>query len=243
MSFLDIFDVKKPIIGMLHLGGGTREEIRERAVLEIGQMYGAGVDAVLVENYFGSAADVEWALGYLRENCPGRVYGVNLLGDFAGSYAMAKQYGAAFMQADSVCGHLPPHRDEAYANMIGSVRDGAVYVLGGVRFKYQPVLSGRSVEEDLRLGMERCDAIVVTGEGTGMNTDIEKIKAFRAVTGSFPLVVGAGMTAETAREQLMNSDGAIVGSWFKEKGQAQNPVDPDRVSRFMDVVRSLRAEL
>ena len=127
--------------------------------------------------------------------------------------------------------------------MVNALRDGTVSVLGGVRFKYQPVLSGRSVEEDLRLGMERCDAIVVTGAGTGINTELDKIKAFRQVTGSFPLVVGAGLTAETVREQLTYADGAIVGSWFKEEGKAVNPLDPQRVERFMGEVRALRAGL
>lgn len=192
MSFLDLFDVKKPIIGMIHLTGGTGEKIRERAVWEIGQLYDAGVDAVLVEDYYGPVKEVEWTLRYLQENLPHRVYGVNILQNFTGSYEMAKKYGAAFMQIDSICRHLPPKQDAQYEKLIGSIRDGSVYVLGGVRFKYQPVLSGRSVEEDLRLGMERCDGIVVTGEGTGLNTDIEKIKSFRAVTGSFPPDRGRG---------------------------------------------------
>ena len=32
--------------------------------------------------------------------------------------------------------------------------------MGGVRFKYQPVNSGRSTEEDLKICMNRCDAIL-----------------------------------------------------------------------------------
>ena len=243
MGFLELFEEKKPIIGMIHLGGGGGEGFRARARLEIGQMYECGLDAVLVEDYFGTAEDVAWTLAYLRDNYPGKIYGVNLLGDFSGSYEAARHYGAAFMQVDSICGHLQPQRDLEYARMIGSLRDGTVSVLGGVRFKYQPVLSGRSVEEDLRLGMERCDAIVVTGAGTGINTELDKIKAFRQVTGSFPLIVGAGLTAETVREQLIYADGAIVGSWFKEEGKAVNPVDPRRLERFMSEVRALRASL
>ena len=51
-------------------------------------------------------------------------------------------------------------------------------LLGGVRFKYQPVHSGRTLEEDLRIGMERCDAIVCTGEGTGIPTPLGKVEEF-----------------------------------------------------------------
>lgn len=47
------------------------------------------------------------------------------------------------------------------------------------------------------------------------------------------MIVGAGMTAETAQEQLAAADGAIVGSYFKKQGITENPVDADRVMRFM----------
>lgn len=80
----------------------------------------------------------------------------------------------------------------------------------------------------------RVDAIVVTGAGTGIRTDLEKIRTFRSILGDFPLIVGAGITAETAREQLALSDGAIVGSDFKEDGVTERPVDETRVKKFMD---------
>ena len=239
MKFEEVFRTQKAVIGMIHLAGFTREEIDRRARREIGQMYGAGVDAVLVENYFGDVSDVIRTLEFLQADLPDRPYGVNILGDFASSYRLAQAYGAAFMQVDSICGHLKPAEDKKYAAEIARLRsDGKpVFVLGGVRFKYQPVRSGRSLEEDLRLGMERCDAIVVTGPGTGVNTDMKKILAFRDVLGDFPLFVGAGMTAETCRQQLGAADGAIVGSYFKAEGRTEREVDPERLRLFMERAR------
>ena len=79
---------------------------------------------------------------------------------------------------------------------------------------------------------------MVTGEGTGISTDLEKIKTFRTILGDFPLIVGAGMTADTAQEQLTYSDGAIVGSYFKESGITDNPVDEKRVQDFIFNVRN-----
>lgn len=84
--------------------------------------------------------------------------------------------------------------------------------------------------------MERCDAIVVTGEGTGISTDLDKIKTFRTVLGDFPLIVGAGMTEGNVVEQLALADGGIVGSWFKEYGKVEHPVDDERVDVFMTTV-------
>ena len=230
----EVFGVNKPIIGMLHLSGYGSGEKMEIAKREIEIMYRSGVNAILVENYYGGAEDVETALKYLYEHYPDQIYGVNMLGNPEWAFLLARQYGAKFVQMDSVCGHLKPNKEGAFLEKLKTMReDGDIFLLGGVRFKYQPVRSGRTLEEDLRLGMERCDAIVVTGAGTGISTDLEKIKTFRNILGNFPLIVGAGMTAETAREQLAFSDGAIVGSYFKEGGITDCPVDERRVKEFI----------
>ena len=68
MTFQELFPHKKAVIAMLHLKGTTAEDIQERAKREISIFYQNGVDAVLVENYFGSAEDCRWALKYLKEN-------------------------------------------------------------------------------------------------------------------------------------------------------------------------------
>ena len=113
-------------------------------------------------------------------------------------------------------------------------------VLGGVRFKYQPVLSGRSEAEDLRLAMDRCDAIVATGDGTGKATPLDKLCRFRRLIGDFPLVVGAGVTAETVGESLQVCDGAIVGSWFKVGHRDTGDVNAAHVRSFMHAAASSR---
>ena len=230
----EVFGVNKPIIGMLHMTGYGADEKMEIAKKEIEIMYRNGVNAVLVENYYGGAEDVQNALKYLQENYPDKAYGVNMLGFPEMAFDMARKYGARFVQIDSVCGHLKPKDDVKYALKLEKLMgDHDIFLLGGVRFKYQSVRSGRSLEEDLKIGSERCDAIVVTGEGTGISTDLEKIKTFRTILGDFPLIVGAGMTADTAQEQLTYSDGAIVGSYFKESGITDNPVDEKRVQDFI----------
>lgn len=230
----EVFGVDKPIIGMLHLSGYVRETVMENARWEIEILYRNGVSAVLVENYFGDAVDVENALRYLQQEYPQKVYGINMLGDSERAFRLAREYGAKFVQIDSVCGHLKPNQEPSFVRDLKDMRGtGDIFLLGGVRFKYQPYRSGRTLEEDLALGMERCDAIVVTGEGTGIATDLKKIKTYRSILGDFPLIVGAGMTAKTAAEQLSFSDGAIVGSYFKKHGVAENPVDEARVKEFM----------
>ncbi|MEA4912774.1 MAG: BtpA/SgcQ family protein [Oscillospiraceae bacterium] len=239
--FLELFREKRPILGMLHLKGDTRAARMDRVLLEADIYARCGVDGMIVEDYFGDADDVEAALALLRRERPDYTLGVNVLDQFERSYDLAEAYGAPFMQVDSVCGHLPVEEDAAYAAMIEKRRArGTVAVIGGVRFKYQKYLSGRSLEEDLRFGMQRCDAIAVTGEGTGMDTADDKIREFRAIAGQFPLVVAAGLTADTVPTKLALGDAAIVGSTFKDTRKDTGDVCEAHVREFMDAVRGLR---
>ena len=241
--FLNLFPKPKPILAMLHLKGNTRNDILARAVREADIYVANGVDALIVEDYFGDATDVENVLAVLSRERPHYILGVNVLNDFARSYELAAQYGAKFMQVDSICGHLTPADEQAYLAMVARYRrDGQVAVIGGVRFKYQPYLSGRSLADDLVIGRAHCDAIAVTGEGTGVDTDMHKIREFREILGDFPLVIGAGMTVAQVADKLAVADAAIVGSTFKEARQASNEVNATYVREFMEAVGELRME-
>lgn len=239
--FLDLFPRPKPIMAMLHLKGDNRDDILSRAVREADIYAAGGVDAMIVEDYYGDSTDVERVLAVLARERPHYIIGVNVLDNFAKSYALAAQYGAKFMQVDSICGHLTRANESAYFAMIDSYRrGGSVAVIGGVRFKYQPYLSGRSLAHDLALGRQYCDAIAVTGSGTGIDTDMQKIHEFRAILGDFPLVIGAGMTVAQVADKLAVADAAIVGSTFKDTRKDSGEVSAAHVQEFMAAVDAIR---
>ena len=239
--FLDLFPRPKPIMAMVHLKGDNRDDILSRAVREADIYAAGGVDAMIVEDYYGDSTDVERVLAVLARERPHYIIGVNVLDNFAKSYALAAQYGAKFMQVDSICGHLTRANESAYFAMIDSYRrGGSVAVIGGVRFKYQPYLSGRSLAHDLALGRQYCDAIAVTGSGTGIDTDMQKIHEFRAILGDFPLVIGAGMTVAQVADKLAVADAAIVGSTFKDTRKDSGEVSAAHVQEFMAAVDQLR---
>ena len=241
--FLDTFPVKKPVFGMLHFKGDSRKDKLERCLREAEIYRENGVDAMIVEDYFGDSDDVRAGLEMLSQK-GGFTLGVNVLDNWELSWEYAKEYGARFIQVDSVAGHLTPKEDIPYGEMIDRyMKEGGMYVIGGVRFKYKPVCSGNDVETDLRIGMKRCHAIAVTGEGTGMDSPTQKIIDFRNIVGDFPLVVAAGMTADTVFEKLSLADAAIVGSTFKDTRKDTGDVCAAHVKEFMDKVFELRASL
>lgn len=243
-KFLSIFSDPKPVMGMLHLKGSTESEVLERANEEARVMTDNGVDAVIVENYYGTPEHVRAVLEDFQRNRVPFLYGVNLLDDDEANFQAATRYGASFLQLDSVAGHLTPEEDLIFGQRLDQWRNEYPgCVIGGVRFKYQPYLSGRPLEEDLAIGTSRCDAIAVTGLGTGMPTELSKIKEFRDIVGDFPLLVTAGVTPESCPAQLVLADGAIVGSYFKTAHQASGDLCAAYVRALMDVVKSIREGL
>ncbi|MBT7902748.1 membrane biogenesis protein [Candidatus Woesearchaeota archaeon] len=239
-NFSEIFG-DTSIIGMLHLAG---ERPVQRAMEEAIIYLEEGVDAVIVENYIShNLFHVKKTLEELQKANTGLVVGVNVLpNEYYYAFQYATQYGAQFIQLDHVAGtydrrgtfQLQDYLQEKQAHP-------EIVVLGGVWPKYYTPIEGSDLEQDLAEGAERAEAIVVTGEGTGIETDIEKIRNFRRMLGPHkPLIVGAGLNPENAYEQLMIGDGAIVGSCFKPHGNERAPIDRDLVKRFMAEVYRVR---
>lgn len=242
-NILNVFASSKPIIGVIHCKGDSDADTLERAKREIEIYRENGVDGVLVETYFGTYHQVEQVLNYLEHLEPHYPYGVNCLNVDAMGFVLAERYHCDYLQVDSVAGHLKPRDDESLDAFFRLGREKcSAYLMGGVRFKYQPTLSGKTVEEDLRDGMRRCDAICVTQDATGQETDMGKIREFRAAIGEYPLIVCAGVTKENVREQLSVADGAVIGSYFKNNYQDLGDVCAEHVTELMAEVRKLREE-
>lgn len=243
-NILSCFAVKKPVIGVIHTKGDSDADIFDRARREIALYKSGGVDGILVETYFGTYHQVEKVLDYLASSQQGLPYGVNCLNVDAMCFELAAKYSCDFLQLDSVVGHVKPRDEETLDAFFKLYRAKCpAFVMGGVRFKYQPVLSARTVEEDLRTAMTRCDAVCVTQDATGQETSMEKIRQFRRALGDFPLFVCAGVTPEHAAAQLALCDGAVVGSYFKDTYKDSGEVSAAHVAALMDAVRRVRETL
>ena len=74
-----MFKTEKPILAMIHLKGDSSEEKLEIAKTEIDQLIENGIDAVIIENYFGSPEDVEEVLKYISKERNHMIYGIIFL--------------------------------------------------------------------------------------------------------------------------------------------------------------------
>lgn len=218
----------KSIFGMIHLYGINP---LERALEEIQIYQSEGLQGAIVENYHGNTDDVIEVLRNLKDN---KIeIGINILpNEYEVAFELADQYGASFIQMDYISGRyekntfLDVDHYKFYRNKYPNIS-----VLGGVWPKYYQPVKGSDLKEDLTKAKMLCDAIVVTGSGTGKETPLDKIKTFREIVGDFPIIIGAGLTSDNI-EQLKFANGAIVGSYFKN-GDTTLKVDKDLVKKFM----------
>jgi len=244
-TFKSVFPRSKPIIAMIHLAGHGREKfVRAHSEMEIFERL--GVDAVIIENYHGRLNDVEQFLSEVKEKNYKLILGINILpNEYDRAFDLADKYGVKFIQMDFVAGR--------YLDLRGVVeldeQDFQIYrdkyphiiILGGIHPKYYKPLPGSDLEVDIQIGLQRADAIVVTGEGTGLQTPMEKIEEFRRILGTnVPLIIGAGVDIDNVNQQLKHGDGVIIGSYFKN-GDTRGYVVPSFVSKFMSAVNNVRA--
>ena len=172
------------------------------------------------------------------------VLGVNCLGNPYSGFEIARNYGGGFVQFDNI--------EESALDVSKYVqlrrRFPGILVLGGVGFKGQPE-SENCLEYDLGKAKNRCDAVVTTGEGTGIETPTMKLIQYKKILGNFPLIEGAGANPGNACEHsrgmgrgdsLKNIygqpgfvDAAIVGSCFKPGGNVNLMVEEGLVKVFM----------
>lgn len=209
------------------------DEKISRSLEELAIYEQEGVNGAIVEDYHGSPENIKETL----KQSQGRfnlVIGINVLRNPYSAFRLAQEYGARFVQFDSV--QTPDLDLELYDRMRKEFPN--IAVLGGVGFKYTSP-TGNPLKVDLMEAIPRCEAIVTTGSGTGIETPTQKLRAYKKLLWEFPLVVGAGVNLQNVYEQLEICDGAIIGSYFKPKGDTHLPIERKRIKSLINIVRRL----
>lgn len=121
----------------------------------------------------------------------------------------------------------------------GTARARSPAILADVFVKHAVPPTRLSLEGAARDAWERggCDALILTGNGTGRPVDPERIGRVRRVLPAARIWVGSGVDAGSAPTLLPEVDGAIVGSTLHREGIAGRGIDPGRVRTFLQAAR------
>ena len=257
---------KLPIIGVIHLAplpGSSRspktvQQVLDQARQDSLHYLRSGVDALLVENH----GDAPFEKDAVEPHVPAilavvarslveefRVpVGVNVLrNDVAAALGAAVASGASFVRANVLAGVVATDQGVIegqaarwlrYRRQLGvAIEIWADALVKHGTAIHDPGIAMAARELCLRAGADR---ILVTGAGTGSPPDASLVRAVRESGVSAPVYLASGVTHENVADLLPLADGAVVGSAFKADGVVANPVDPLRVTTFMNLVRAIR---
>jgi membrane complex biogenesis BtpA family protein len=264
-SLADLFGVEKPIIGMVHLwplpgapgySGYGMETILDHARRDAEALLAGGVNGLIVENmwdlpyYVGTDVQMEAvaaqavAARKIKEMASIPV-GVNVIHNgWRAELSIAVAAGLDFIRVciltgarlwdtgdlDSGCAaDLLRKRKELGAEHLKLFAD--------VDKKHSVPFPGIDLETHIEwTEFYRADALIVSGRMTGSAPPLDKVRRAKEAA-TRPILMGSGTTADNIAEFLQYADGAIVGSSLKVGGVMENPVDVDRVQRYVAAAR------
>src|SRR5438552_9240069 len=266
MQLPDVFNIRKPVIGMLHvpaLPGSPQNKLDCNAIIDwvlrdAEALAGGGADGLMIENF----GDVPF---YPRRVPPHTVafmtalgrelrrrfdvpLGVNVLrNDSASALAIAAAVNAAFIRVNIHTGARltdqgliqgTAHQTLRYRKLLGC----DVKIFADVDVKHSAPVAARELGDEVEEIVSRgcADAIIVTGSATGRQTAHGDLKTAKQSAGGAPVIAGSGVDLTNMGGVLEVADGLIVGTAFKLDSVTSNPVESERVRAFMAAVRTLR---
>ncbi len=256
----------KELIGVIHLkplpgSSNNREkftDILNFALHDAENLLTGGISKVIVEN-FGDApftcnsvdphtiAYMTHAILKIKEEFPELKIGVNVLrNDGKAALGVAAATGAEFVRINILtytmvtdCGIVNGNAHEimTYKQILNA--DVKIYADVLVKhayplFDYNPIQVAKDTAE--RGG---ADAIIVTGESTGLQVDMEILKQIKENLKTRRIIVGSGVNEQNIINYARYADGFIVGTSLKKYGLVDNPVDVNKVRKIVETLKSL----
>jgi hypothetical protein len=252
----------KVFVGVIHLPalpgaprwGGAFESVLARAVGDARAYERGGADAVVLENF----NDVPFTRGAVPPETvaamavAGRAVrdavrlplGFNVLrNDAHAGLALCAACGGSFIRVNVLSGAMVTDQGVIEGRAFEVLRLRRTLcpqtrILADVHVKHALPLAPIPLEIAARDTLERglADALIVSGTGTGVATDLKDVERVRKACPRARIFIGSGIMAETVADYLRWADGVIVGSSLKRKGRLAQPVDERRVARLARII-------
>ncbi len=263
MDLAQIFQTARPVIGVVHLlplptsprWGGSLHAVIERAEQEATALATGGVNGIIVENFFDApfAKDcvdpaIISAMTLIVERLKGLVtvpLGLNVLrNDARSALAIAACTGAPFIRVNVLTGVMATDQGliEGQAHEILRYRRELgcdVKILADVLVKHAHPLGTPHLTVAVKDTIERglADAVILSGWATGSPPLLEDLESAKAAAKNTPVLIGSGANLDNVATLCQAADGVIVSSSLKRHNDVNNPIDPVRVSQFIEAMQ------
>ena len=258
-----IFKTPNPIIGVVHLlplptsprWGGSLKAVIDRAEQEMTALASGGVDGIIIENFFDAPFTkdrvdpaVVSAMTLIVQRLMNLVtlpIGINVLrNDAQSAIAIATCVRAHFIRVNVLTGVMATdqgliegqaHQLLRYRRELGSdVKIFADVLVKHARPLGSPNLT-TAVQETIQRGL--ADGVILSGWATGSPPPLEDLELASAAANGTPVFIGSGANWENISTLMQAADGVIVSSSLKRRGRIEQPIDPIRVSQFVEAAR------
>ncbi|MGF1479725.1 MAG: photosystem I biogenesis protein BtpA [Cyanophyceae cyanobacterium] len=263
MDLKQIFGTATPIVGVVHLlplptsarWGGNLKTVIDRAEQEATALAAGGVDGIIVENFFDApfvkdAVDpaVVSAMTLIVQRLQNLVVlplGLNVLrNDAKSALAIAACVEAQFVRVNVLTGVMATDQGliEGQAHQLLRYRRELgcdVAILADVLVKHARPLGTPNLTTAVQDTIERglADAVILSGWATGSPPSLEDLELASTAAQGTPVFIGSGANWDNISQLLQAADGVIVASSLKRNGQINEPVDPLRVSQFVEAAQ------
>ena len=258
-----MFKTPHPVIGVVHLlplpaspqWGGNIKAVIDRAEQEATALASGGVDGLIVENFFDapftkSQVDpaVVSAMTLIVQRLMNLVtlpMGINVLrNDAQSALAIATCVKAQFIRVNVLTGVMATdqgliegqaHQLLRYRRELGS----NVKILADVLVKHARPLGSPNLTTAVQDTIERglADGVILSGWATGSPPNLEDLELASAAADGTPVFIGSGANWENIATLMQAADGVIVSSSLKRHGRRDQPIDPIRVSQFVQAAK------
>lgn len=263
-SFNQLFP-HKPLIAVIHLlplpGSpdyqGNLKQVYEIALQEVNLFKQYPIDGLIIENFRDRPfypdqvppETIAAMSAITREIVKtfDKPIGINVLrNDAAAAMAIATATEAHFIRVNVHIGASVTDQGLIQGKAFETLRLRAslksnVAIFADVGVKHATPLGGRGLAAEAKELSERgsVDALIVSGAFTGAETSLEDIQEVQGAS-KCPVIIGSGMTINNLNNIYPKVDGMIVGSYFKQSGMVENPLDETRLKAFSDAYSLLK---
>jgi uncharacterized protein len=267
VDLYQIFKTSNPILGVVHLlplptsarWGGSLKAVIDRAEQEATALAAGGVNGIVVENFFDApfAKDVVdpavvSAMTLIVDRLMNLVtlpVGINVLrNDAKSAMAIASCTNAQFIRVNVLTGIMATDQGliEGKARaLLGYRRElgSNIAILADVLVKHARPLGTTNLTTAIQDTIERglADAVILSGWATGNPPSLEDLEIASIAAKGTPVFIGSGANWENISKLMKAADGVIVASSLKRHGKITEPIDPIRVSQFVESVRECTA--
>jgi membrane complex biogenesis BtpA family protein len=212
----------------------------------------AGFDACILENFGDvpffaedvppiTVASMARLAAAVHRELPDLPLGINVLrNDARAALSVAVASGASFIRVNVHVGATATDQGVLQGRAATTLRlrhqlHSEVSIWADVQVKHGHNLSHESIEQEALDCVQRggADALIVSGEGTGRQADLEHVHRLQALHLGVPVYVGSGVTQDSVVRSLSVADGVIVGTALKADGHTRARLDRDRVHAFV----------